>query len=614
MTHERNSRSTGLSYVPPERARHVIQAVVDPVIAMLAVLIALWMRYEADIPSEALDRLPLVLLVIGTAQLLAGWSQGLYLGRWRFGGFEEVWALARAVAMASAVLLVVTIAFESRPIPISAVIAQAVLTLLFCASVRWSWRLVLERSMRPTGDDLTRVLVVGAGEAGWQLIRSMMRSPDGPYLPVALVDDDPLKRNLRILGVPVVGTGEDVGDVAKEVEATKVVIALPSAEGSIIRAIAARAGDAGLEVLVLPPVAELLGGNIEVSDVRPLTEADLLGRRQIQTDLDTIADYLTGKRVLVTGAGGSIGSELCRQIYRFAPAELVMLDRDESALHSVQLSIEGRALLDDRNLVVADIREGDRMAEVFDEHRPQVVFHAAALKHLTLLEMHPREAVKSNCRGTQNLLAEALRHGVDHFVNISTDKAADPTSVLGCSKRISERLTAEAATKSDGTYVSVRFGNVLGSRGSVLTAFRAQIEAGGPVTVTHAEVTRYFMTVEEAVELVIQAGAIGCDGEALVLDMGEPVRIVDVARRLIEQTHRKIDIHFTGLRAGEKLHEVLLSTDEEPQPSAHPLISRVAVTPLTPCELARLEDAPADEVVSTLRALAGSPTGSSSAS
>ncbi|MGI8938195.1 MAG: polysaccharide biosynthesis protein [Iamia sp.] len=234
--------------------------------------------------------------------------------------------------------------------------------------------------------------------------------------------------------------------MARRKEATTVIIALPSAEGSVIREIAASAGDGGLEVLVLPPVTELLGEPIEASDVRRLTEADLLGRRQIDTDLDRIAGYVTGMRVMVTGAGGSIGSELCRQIYRFAPSELVMLERDESALHSVQFSIEGRAMLDSRNLVVADIRDAQRIEEVFAEHRPQVVFHAAALKHLPLLEMHPQEALKSNCTGTQNMLNPALAHGVDHFVNISTDKAADPTSVLGCSKRIAERLTASSSS------------------------------------------------------------------------------------------------------------------------------------------------------------------------
>jgi FlaA1/EpsC-like NDP-sugar epimerase len=600
-------RLTGFA-LPEARTRHLIQAVADPLIAMAAVVVALWMRFETEMPSENLSQLWWVLPLVGVAQLVAGWSQGLYRGRWRFGGFEEVLALARAVAAATLVLLAASLVAPGRPIPVSACLAQGFITLLVASSFRWSWRLSLERSMRPTGEDLTRVVVVGAGEAGGQLVRSMMRNPEGPYLPVGLIDDDPMKRSLRLHGVPVLGTSAEVCEVARRVEAETVVIALPSADGAVIRDIAGRAGACGLEVLVLPPVAELLNGQIASSDVRPLTEADLLGRRQIDTDLDRIAGYLTGVRVMVTGAGGSIGSELCRQIYRFAPSELIMLDRDESALHSVQLSIDGRAMLDDRNLVVADIRDAERLGEVFTEHSPQVVFHAAALKHLPLLEMHPAEAVKSNCRGTQNMLDQALAHGVDHFVNISTDKAADPTSVLGCSKRIAERLTAAAAAEAHGLYVSVRFGNVLGSRGSVLTAFRSQIASGGPVTVTHPDVTRYFMTVEEAVELVIQAGAMGRHGEAMVLDMGEPVRIAEVARRLIEQSARPIEITYTGLRPGEKMHEVLLSVAEEPHPSEHPLISQVAVEPLDPLVvLPPIEAAPTHRIAELLRHLATAP-------
>jgi FlaA1/EpsC-like NDP-sugar epimerase len=268
---------------------------------------------------------------------------------------------------------------------------------------------------------------------------------------------------------------------------------------------------------------------------------------------------------------------LCRQIIRFAPADLIMLDRDDSGLHEVQLSIEGRAMLDSRSLVVCDIRDESALASVFAEHRPEVVFHAAALKHLPLLEMWPAEAVKTNVFGTQNLIDAAKQAGVAKFVNISTDKAANPTSVLGYSKRVAERLTAEAGNDGNGAYMSVRFGNVLGSRGSVLTTFRQQIEAGGPVTVTDPEVTRYFMTVEEAVQLVIQAGAIGDNGDALVLDMGEPVRIADVARQLVAQAPRPVEIVYTGLRPGEKLHEDLLGTGEADLRPRHPLISHVPV-------------------------------------
>jgi FlaA1/EpsC-like NDP-sugar epimerase len=283
----------------------------------------------------------------------------------------------------------------------------------------------------------------------------------------------------------------------------------------------------------------------------------------------------------VTGAGGSIGSELCRQICKFEPAALVMLDRDESALHAVQLSITGRALLDDPNLVLADIRDADEIKRVFAEHRPDVVFHAAALKHLTLLERHPEEAVKTNIWGTMHVLEAAAAAGVERFVNISTDKAADAISVLGLTKRIGERLTAGFARDADGVFLSVRFGNVLGSRGSVLGAFRSQIASGGPVTVTDPNVSRFFMTIEEAVQLVIQAGAIGRDGEALVLDMGQPVRIDEVAKRMIAEAGRDVEIVYTGLRPGEKLHEQLLGTGEIDRRPCHPLISHVDVPPLT---------------------------------
>jgi FlaA1/EpsC-like NDP-sugar epimerase len=308
-----------------------------------------------------------------------------------------------------------------------------------------------------------------------------------------------------------------------------------------------------------------------------VTEQDLLGRHEIQTDVDAIAGYLTGRRVLVTGAGGSIGSELCRQIHRFAPAELIKLDRDESGLQELQLSIEQKALLGERSLVVCNIQDVAALEAVFEEHRPEVVFHAAALKHLPLLEMWPAEAVKTNVIGTWNILTTSIKYGVSRLVNISTDKAADPCSVLGYTKRIGERLTATAATRADGAFLSVRFGNVLGSRGSVLTTFRAQIEAGGPVTVTHPDVTRYFMTVQEAVQLVVQAGAIGNNSEVLVLDMGSPARIAEVAKRLAEESDKPIEIVFTGLRPGEKLHEVLFGSDEADVRPRHPLISHVPV-------------------------------------
>src|SRR5581483_7481898 len=306
---------------------------------------------------------------------------------------------------------------------------------------------------------------------------------------------------------------------ADEHQADTLLVALPSASANLIRELSELASDAGLDLKVLPGLGELVGGHVAAADIRTPTAEDLLGRHPVDTDLPSIAHYLRGRRVLVTGAGGSIGSELCRQIARFEPANLIMLDRDESALHAVQLSIEGRALLDSPDVVLLDLRDRDGLEQLVRERRPHVIFHAAALKHLPLLERYPGEAVQSNVWLTANLLAAAADVGVEKFVNISTDKAADPISVLGYSKRIAERLTAHYAEHAPGSFVSVRFGNVLGSRGSVLHAFRAQIEAGGPVTVTDPNVTRYFMTVHEAVQLVIQAAAVNEElpshGEAL---------------------------------------------------------------------------------------------------
>lgn len=586
--------------------RNAVQALVDAAAWAVALPMATWLRYEFELSGSDLRALALLAPFAMLVQLLVGFASGQYRGRWRYGSFEEVATLARTVAVVTVLVALVNRLVLVDRIPVSATLLAGFMALLIHAGARYTWRLVLERRMRPTGEDVQRVVVFGAGEAGEQLLTSMLRNPAGTLYPVALLDDDPAKSNLRLRGVPVVGGRQQIAAAAATYRAEGLVVAIPSADAALIRGLQAEADAAGLEMRVLPPVRDLLGGRAGVADVRPVTEADLLGRHAVDTDVEAVAGYLTGRRVLVTGAGGSIGSELCRQIWVYAPAELVMVDRDESALHAVQLSIEGRALLDSRNLVVADIRDERRMAEVFAEHRPDVVFHAAALKHLPLLEMHPGEAVKTNVLGTQILLEAAKLSRVERFVNVSTDKAADPRSVLGWSKRIAERLTAQAALDAGRPFLSVRFGNVLGSRGSVVTAFEAQIEAGGPLTVTHAEATRYFMTVEEAVQLVIQAGALGRRADALVLEMGEPVAIMELARRLVASSGRKVDIVQTGLRPGEKIHETLLGRDEQDEPTDHPLITSVAVPPLAPGALDQLDPhASAEQVNDALRRLCG---------
>lgn len=566
------------------RQRLSIQALLDIASWALAIYVAMLLRFEFDTAGFGSWSIVESIALLAGLQVAVGLSLGLYRGRWRFGSFEAVAGLAKTVVSVTAVFALANrVVFDPRLVPVSVSVAAGVFAMLLMARVRFVWRMLLDAKLKPNFDRSEPVIVFGAGEAGAQVIDAMLRTPDSPYRPVALLDDDPDKRRLRIRGVPVVGGSADLVDVARAHDTERLVVAVPSAGSTVLRRLSEAAFEANLSVRVLPPVVELFDGAVGLGDLRPLTEADLLGRGSIDTDVDSIAGYLTGKRVLVTGAGGSIGSELCMQIHRFAPEVLVRLDRDESALHALELRLRGRALLEDPATVVADIRDADRMREVLSQFRPHVVFHAAALKHLPLLEMHPSEALKTNVAGTQNVLDAAVASGVERFVNVSTDKAADPSSVLGHSKRVAERLTAACAGRDDvGTYMSVRFGNVLGSRGSVLGAFESQIAAGGPVTVTDADVTRYFMTVEEAVQLVIQAGAIGAEGDALVLDMGEPVRIADVARRLVAQAERPIEIVYTGLRPGEKLHEVLLGTSEINRRPSHPLISHAPVPPIDP--------------------------------
>jgi len=585
------------------RHRYQLQAVADICAWSVSLAVACWLRFEFDASRVPWSGLLVFSALAAVLQVASGLATGLYVGRWRLASFESAPALAKSVAITTLALFVADNLPLDTALPRSAVIGAGPLVLLLMGGTRYVSRALADRRRRPRSERAERLVVFGAGEAGSQIVRALLHDPSSRYVPVALLDDDPGKRKLRLLGVPVAGTHEQLCDVARRHDARVVLIAIPSAGPEIIREVSALAAECELEVKVLPPVAELFG-SVTVHDIRPVTEADLLGRHQIETDVASIAGYLTGKRVLVTGAGGSIGAELCRQIDRFAPAELIMLDRDESALHAVQLSIEGRALLDTPNVVLADIRDAESVRAVFRERRPDVVFHAAALKHLPMLEQYPAEAVKTNVWGTLAVLEAAREVGVKRFVNISTDKAADPTSVLGYSKRIAERLTAHVAGAApSGTYLSVRFGNVLGSRGSVLTTFRAQIEAGGPLTVTDRDVTRYFMTIEEAVELVVQAGAIGRDGEALVLDMGAPVRILDVAERLASQAPRPVEIVLTGLRPGEKRVEALFGADEPDERPIHPLISHVPVAPLDPLELRSLEPLAADVVRKELAVL-----------
>jgi len=579
------------------RVSSVIQFVIDIVTLVVTSIIVSYARFVYQghhdpvgaAQTSVLRIIPIVVLI----QAVIGFVVGLYRRRWRYGSFDEVAGLIITSVISTSILMTIRFFDHSiNPFPRSVILVGGCAGLFLIAANRYVWRLIREQLRRPTERTAVKILVYGAGEGGIQMVNTMLRNPSSLYLPVGFIDDNPETHRLTISGVPVLGGRENLAEARGKTGASTLLIAIPSADSELINAISTQAQALNMEVKIVPPVQNLNERPLDPSDIRDLTDEDLLGRRKIQIDLQQISEYLVNRRVLVTGAGGSIGSELCRQLARFNPAELIMLDRDESALHEVQLSIHGRALLDTPQTVLADLRDQATINHIFETRKPEVVFHAAALKHLPLLERYPSEAYQTNVLGTATLLKAAQKTNVQVFVNISTDKAANPISVLGYSKRIAERVTSYFGLHSDsGKYISVRFGNVLGSRGSVLMSFRDQIEKGGPVTVTHRGVTRYFMTISEAVQLVIQAGAIGNNGEVLVLDMGNPVSIYDVAAQLVRNSRKQVEIEIVGLRSGEKVHEELFGDGEVDARPEHPLISQV---PVKPIELDLLVASPTD--------------------
>ena len=583
-----NQPPVGVASAPRPKSRGPRLGLVlalDALAWVLAIALATLLLSQGDPSPVSLGALALLCLAAIAVQGLAGWWRHLYRGRHSHGSFDEVGPLAISVL---AVVLVVggTVALlgDALGVPRTLIVIAGPAALLVMAAVRYFMRVMLDRSSTPNAH-AELALVYGAGELGSDIVRRMQNDPDSGYTAVGLIDDSPHRQNKWIAKVPVMGTRTDIPRLVAETGATVLIVAIGDADAALLTAIENESRAAQVRVLVFPPLGEILKGRSHLRDLREISIEDLIGRSPLDTRMDAVAGYLTGKRVLVTGAGGSIGAELCRQISRFGAAELIMLDHDESNLQSTQISIVGHGLLNTRDVVLASIRDRETLRSIFDERRPEVVFHAAALKHLPMLQQYPHEAWQTNVLGTLNVLEASMAVGVTTFVNISTDKAANPTSVLGRSKRLAEQLTSWAAARSGERYMSVRFGNVIGSRGSMLPTFTSVIEAGGPLTVTHPDVTRYFMTILEACQLVVQAGGIGDGGEVLILDMGEPVRIDDVARRMIELSGRDVEIVYTGLRPGEKLHEELVGIDEVGETRIHPKIAHTSVPAMSPDEL-----------------------------
>ncbi len=510
------------------------------------------------------------------------WFAELYRQSWRRVGMRDLLALARTVGMFGASMTgvawlwrVLGLSGQIVVLPRSVPIIETVVGLLLLGGGRFALRWLYEarsRAQRPT--PARRILLVGAGEAGTLVAREMQRHPEMGMEPVAFLDDDPAKQGSTILGVPVWGPVEQLPEAVRHFRVDEVLIAMPSAPGSVVRKIIRACQEVGVAYRTIPALHEIISGRVLIRQIRPVKVEDLLRREPIQLDVESIASYLNGKVILVTGAGGSIGSEIVRQVLRFQPRLLVLVGRGENSLYELEKELRFRWPEAAYMLIVADVRDETRMRQVFERTRPQIVFHAAAHKHVPLMEANPEEAILNNVFGTQNVVRAALAFGVERLVNISTDKAVNPTSVMGASKRVAEYIVQAAAAQARAgqILVSVRFGNVLGSRGSVVPLFQEQIRRGGPVTVTHPEMRRYFMTIPEAAQLVLQAGGLGDNGAVYVLDMGQPVRIVDLARDLIRLSglsEEEIPIIFTGLRPGEKLFEELLTAEEGVMASRH---------------------------------------------
>jgi FlaA1/EpsC-like NDP-sugar epimerase len=540
---------------------------------IVAYVAAFLIRFDGEMPAAyfnttyALWLVPL--LVLRTA--IYGWF-GLFHGLWRYTGQRDLLDLAKATSASSAAYGLLILLLGLRAFPRSVLVTEFILTILLVGGVRFANR-TFAQATRGLHKPDRRVLIVGAGDAGELLLREMLRNMGGRMEPVGFLDDDPAKRGVQIHGIRVLGALDQAPQVIAEHRISDVVIAMPSASGQVLRRILEKVTVPDVAVRTMPGIQHLIDGRVTVSQLRNVDIQDLLGRAPVELDEREIGDMVRNEVVLVTGAGGSIGSELCRQVCRYQPRALVLVEQAENALYEIHRELSSRYPTTDLAPRIADITDRVRLDQIFREFKPGVVIHAAAHKHVPMMEWNPGEAVKNNVGGTRNLADLAHEHHARRFVMISTDKAVNPTSVMGCTKRVAELYVQSQAQRSKTIFVTVRFGNVLGSNGSVIPLFREQIARGGPVTVTHPDMQRYFMTIPEASQLVLQAAAMGDSGEVYVLDMGEPVRIVTLAEDLIRlsglQPGRDIEIQFVGTRPGEKLFEELSIDTEDARKTKH---------------------------------------------
>ncbi|QEK13191.1 polysaccharide biosynthesis protein [Crassaminicella thermophila] len=551
----------------------------DIIAINLAFILAFVLRFDGNFihgvqSAKYFDVFIQNVLTLTGIKLIIFYIFGMYNSLWKYASIEELVQIITTSFVATAATLSYTFIIQQH-LPRSIYILTFILDIILIGGIRFSYRAA--RRIRNNGmgskKGLKRVMIVGAGQAGAMVIQELKNHEELNSIPIAVIDDDDAKLGRKINGVPVLGDRYHIKKVAERKKIDEIIIAIPSSSKKEIRAILEECSRTKCKLKIVPGMYELIDGNVSIKQIRDVAIEDLLGREPVKVDLEEMSVYLQNKTVLVTGGGGSIGSELCRQIATFNPKKLLILDIYENNAYDIQNELIRNHPELNLEVLIASVRDRKRMEEIFSKYKPNVVFHAAAHKHVPLMEANPQEAIKNNVFGTLNVAECADTYKVEKFVLISTDKAVNPTNIMGATKRVAEMIVQCMSRKSKTEFVAVRFGNVLGSNGSVIPLFKRQIEKGGPVTVTHAEVTRYFMTIPEAVQLVIQAGAMAKGGEIFVLDMGEPVKIIDLAENLIRlsgfEPYVDIDIEITGLRPGEKLYEELLMDEEGLQETRH---------------------------------------------
>ncbi|WP_339180184.1 nucleoside-diphosphate sugar epimerase/dehydratase [Oceanobacillus sp. FSL W7-1293] len=549
------------------KKRLALLILLDSLIVTSSVFIAFWMVYPSYPDVFLADELWISAIAFLIFHHIFAFVFKLYNKVWSYASIRELIAIVKAVTLTIISVGVVQF-FINDQIFRRALVITWLLHIVLIGGSRFVWRLTRDRYINKKGENQKRTLIIGAGAAGVMIARQLQNESEKAELyPIGFIDDDLTKQKMEILSLPVVGMSKDISEIVESIQVEHIVIAIPSLNNGALKKLINQCNETGVSVQLLPRIEDLMTGKISVSNLKNVEVEDLLGRAPVKLDIGAISEYVTGTTVMVTGAGGSIGSEICRQLMRFSPRKLLLVGHGEFSIYNIDMELKTTLEQIDTEIIpiIGDIQDRERIFDIVQEHQPAIIYHAAAHKHVPLMEYNPHEAVKNNVIGTKNVAEAADTFGVSKFVMVSTDKAVNPTNVMGASKRIAEMIVQGLAQQSTTKFVAVRFGNVLGSRGSVIPLFKKQIEQGGPITVTHEDMTRFFMTIPEASRLVIQAGTLAKGGEIFVLDMGEPVKISDLAKNLIKLSgymEAEIPIKYSGLRPGEKMYEELLNEDE----------------------------------------------------